>query len=394
MRTFRRSAFRADQRRPGYTLLELMISIVLLTTLMSAVWGLLSMYNSLLTAGQEQSQEQQLVRSVFQLLSEDLASVALPNGTIDRSSADDDTFFSIPQPLNTGHDSGAESTFADALLFEEPREIPSTLSFMGTSFAIRMTICRPQPPADSANLSEIDLLNALGGGSLATGDDSMDGRGPNVPEFQTIVYQAESISQLSSPTTLPAGLYRIQASAATLSALQSQRSTAEQNLTSENEVAVTRPTLEALLFPQNGELDVEFPHDGPLEGGPMVERMPEVVGCRFEYFDDGIWLTKWRSDRSGELPAAIRISLDVATLPDALFLEQSTVGPDVGADSLLERRLRPPFARPIAAPARTEASDGPQAMPSVEARTYRRIILLDSTRAVPSPETRLSGEPF
>ncbi len=42
-------------RHRGYTLIEMIISMVLVSALMSSVWGVMSMSNSLLTAGRAQT---------------------------------------------------------------------------------------------------------------------------------------------------------------------------------------------------------------------------------------------------------------------------------------------------------------------------------------------------
>ncbi|MEY2724739.1 MAG: hypothetical protein RLZZ458_606, partial [Planctomycetota bacterium] len=63
--------------RAGYTLIELLIAAVLTASLMTVIWGLLSMYNGWLTAGRAQSEERQLRRSLRVQLQEDLEAVAL-----------------------------------------------------------------------------------------------------------------------------------------------------------------------------------------------------------------------------------------------------------------------------------------------------------------------------
>jgi type II secretory pathway pseudopilin PulG len=73
----RDSAIRSTPDRSAYTLIELLIAAVLTATLMTVIWGLLSMYNAWLTAGRVQSEERQLRRSLMALLQDDLESVAL-----------------------------------------------------------------------------------------------------------------------------------------------------------------------------------------------------------------------------------------------------------------------------------------------------------------------------
>ncbi len=63
--------------RAAYTLMEMLISSVLIAALMSVIWGMLSMYNGYLTAGRQQSVERQLIRSVFSSLESDVRQVAV-----------------------------------------------------------------------------------------------------------------------------------------------------------------------------------------------------------------------------------------------------------------------------------------------------------------------------
>ena len=63
-------------RRSAYTLLELLIASILLAMLMAAVWNLMSMYSSFLIAGRSQAAEQQLSRSLMDLVATDLRATA------------------------------------------------------------------------------------------------------------------------------------------------------------------------------------------------------------------------------------------------------------------------------------------------------------------------------
>ena len=65
------------KHRGAYTLIEMLIASVLVAALMSVVWSMMSMYNGYLTAGQSQAVEQQLIRSVLDLLEDDLQSAAI-----------------------------------------------------------------------------------------------------------------------------------------------------------------------------------------------------------------------------------------------------------------------------------------------------------------------------
>jgi len=262
----------------GYTLVEMMIAMVLVATLMSVAWGIMSMYNSLLTAGQSQTTEQQLVRSLFQILSEDLSAVSLKS---------DEHSSPLPGSQTSGlvpaleFDADEFSPFADVSgIATVPYDGPARMTLTGTSAAIRVTVRRPAAQTMTTP-SDIDLLNELGGGSQSV-EGPQESRGVQVAEFQTVVYQLQPFGQTEGISSLPSGLYRLQTDAVELMELRSQRSTIEQSL-SIDDVSINRSTLESLLFPQNDALRDEQV-DAENSSAPSYELIPEVVGCRFQVF--------------------------------------------------------------------------------------------------------------
>ena len=62
----------------GFTLLEVLIAAVLLATLLVAIWGLYRMFASLYETGYVKTERAQLIRSLVQQLSEDLAATIQP----------------------------------------------------------------------------------------------------------------------------------------------------------------------------------------------------------------------------------------------------------------------------------------------------------------------------
>ena len=58
---------------------------------------------------------------------------------------------------------------------------------------------------------------------------------------------------------------------------------------------------------------------------PSSELIPEVVQCRFEYFDGAAWLADWRADRK-QPPRAVRISLRVISAAELEEMRTSRAG--------------------------------------------------------------------
>ena len=357
--------------RRGYTLAEMLIAMILVAALMSVVWGVMSMYNSLLTAGQSQTTEQQLVRSLFQIMSEDLSAVTLNAGE--------------PSSLQPGSGSvGDMSTLEfgledftglpDVSGIEPPGyDGPARITLRGTPTAIRLTMRRP-PQQAVRTPSNIDLLNELGGGSPQL-DAPQEGLAVHVAEFQTVVYQLQPFGQTEGISSLPSGLYRLQTDAVEFMDLRSQRSTMERSL-STDDVSIDRSTLESLLFPQNDPIR-DTRDDQENLSLPSYELIPEVVGCRFQYFDRQAWVEDWPDSRSETLPAAVRISLDVIT---ATELEE--LNPAISeSDGILEEELDRSFSPTDAAGAATRPVDS-DPWAGIVPRTFSRIILLDTTRSI------------
>ncbi len=268
-------------QRTAYTLIELLIAAVLVAALMTVVWGMMSMYNSYLTAGQGQAAEQQLVRSLFQLLMDDLQSVSLPRGA-----------------------SGIRRSVA---------VIPGQPELNGTRNVLRVTARRSEQRR------------------------SGDPRIPASDGFRTIVYQYHSpLAGTEGLAAMPAGLYRLEADSLGLQVLLSQQEEMSRERTDASDGSATisphlsRDTLESLLLPPVTGNSAAGDDDNPRSDRPRLERIPEVVSCRFQYFADGEWYAEWDSRLRQSLPAAVRIRLRLASPDDVAGLDQLTPGDDTG----------------------------------------------------------------
>ncbi|MEZ6129603.1 MAG: prepilin-type N-terminal cleavage/methylation domain-containing protein [Planctomycetaceae bacterium] len=353
--------------RGGYTLVEMIIAMVLVSALMSSVWTIMSLYNSLLTAGRDRTTEEQLVRSLFELMHDDLASVNVaepPPSMMEFGDTLNDTTSGTLSSDAATAEALPTSPFAEQS-FTEQRSRVGELFVSGTSTALRLRIRSFEPP-DVRPASDIDLLNELGGGSAMQQQDA-----GNVKEFQTVVYQIIPQDSGGPDETavagLVSGLYRIQADTLAMDALEASQSTAElQRQVSATEVS--RQNLLLLVQTENDSdttLDIDPQRDSNRLPQAQIESIPEVIDCRFEYFDGSRWVSSWTDDQLQGMPAAVRISLDVVSQKDlqrrnetyepaAAELTAATEAVSLGsADDL--------YSQPIAA------------------RRYSRTILLNAT---------------
>jgi prepilin-type N-terminal cleavage/methylation domain-containing protein len=376
--------------RSGYTLIEMIISMVLVSALMSSVWGIMSLYNSLLTAGRDRTTQEQLVRSVFQIIEEDLGGVSLrpsdtavAHDTLPRDTLTRDTLTVDAFPDPSTELPALTDLMATSAIEQPTAQHPAQLSLTGNATALRLSIRQFVPPA-AKQPSAIDLLNELGGGSAAQSTTLPEGVAADVPEFQTVIYQFESAATSSAGNALPSGLYRVQADSVQLQALLAERSTAEETM-AWDDVSIRRPTLEALLFPPEDALDDPLSQDAA--GGPAAtcDLIPEVVKCHFEYFDGQSWRSSWASDQASALPVAIQISIDVVSSADAGQLIEPSGNP--GQADPLQQKLSSPTDNNTQT---IELTTDPAVR--IPATRFTRLILLDTTRSPAAAASELESD--
>jgi len=353
--------------RSAYTLIEMLIAVSLVAVLMTAVWGLTSMYATLQTTGANATAEQQLVRSVFQLLQDDLANVSLPVSAIDTSTQDP---FAAFEPVDAGFGAaesdefvfGSVSTvFEIGDLIRNEHVGPANIEFRGTRDAVRITVAAAAPPARRSE-GETDQPDGTFRGQ--------DGRSPVVAEFQTIVYQFQ---KYGSGGDLSAGLYRIQADAAELQGLL--RGNAPSDGARRESIRLDSASIERLLFPSTNDRSSES-----KARQVSCDLIPDVTGGSFEFFDGDRWHREWNRDRTGTIPTAVRVTMDVVTAEelDILQTHLRTSGTDTRLQKYLQqawtRTERPQPASP----------ENALSMPQITPRQYRATILLNTTETVSS----------
>lgn len=394
--------FRRDDGRTGYTLIEMIIASVLVGALMAVAFSLLSMYSKFLTAGQSVASEQQLLRSVLQLVEADLQSVALPDGsarvTFQTGTMESMSASMMPELADAPGEIdpfGSMDSIQSASLTEEPsiladlagaatNAVPARIVLTGNSRVLRLSIQSHAP-----DMSAIDVSNA---GATTESDSpdplsimeetSVEGKTPKVPEFQSIIWQFQPLGMTGGTQQLQSGLYRVQADSLELqTALQQKETLLEPPAGSSDSLSVDQTTLETLLYVSdesqteeaNGSLD---PTTMP-ESRPSFDLIPEVVGCRFQYFDGTKWESSWNSDQKKELPVAIRIRLKLAT-PENLEKLARLTGSGDTEDSTLDEAIDAgqPKRDDAAASEVKGSNDSANPQETIPTRDVDRIIML------------------
>lgn len=364
----RDSAIRSTPDRSAYTLIELLIAAVLTATLMTVIWGLLSMYNAWLTAGRVQSEERQLRRSLMALLQDDLESVALLDSgrkvQFLESAADVIATDVEPVPEQSTEDPLAlamepELEAADLPAWLQSLGLPNQsrgvpeLSLTGTSTLLRLVVpaavaaepdygMSPEPvpaggPETPAGPSDSLLTESGTAAILAAGNESApESAGPPAtastpPLVRVIVWQFRPWGSASSPavsdpadpqSVLPdTGLTR-----------QVWDGTTLQQLVREQSSNSGQPGAELSVDFTAAEVPLVSP--APLD----EERIPEATAVQFEYFDGRRWQSSWNSSAQGGLPVAVRlrmwmVSTAAAERLSAQVQQSTSVGGVLAADA-------------------------------------------------------------
>jgi prepilin-type N-terminal cleavage/methylation domain-containing protein len=315
--------------RAGYTLIELLIASVLVATLMSAVWGLMSMYNTWLTAGQTETASQQLSRSLFELIRNDIMSVAASDPVIANHRGRSGRADGSISELFTDAEMSSEERPADLASSDEQRGtpgiiVPRTL-LRGTARWMQVVVIQPPESPDDINNTD---TSAESGGSDRTESPVTDMTwsderiAPDVAEFQTITYQFESpVGGSSSMESLPSGLHRFQSETLRFQTIMESLSTQDSEPQNSADQRVQRTSLELLSQPNTGRQGQSTANEATaLNSGShfLHETIREVDRCRFQYFDGQRWLAAWDSQLKNSLPAAIRIQIALTTEEERL----------------------------------------------------------------------------
>lgn len=369
-------------RRSGYTLIEMLIAVSLVAVLMTVVWGLMSMYTTLQTVGSEATAEQQLVRSVMQLIQDDLSRVPLSSSEEKARTTDPFAAFApvLPSPESSREPAGSTATiFEIADLIRNENSGPANIAIRGTSDAIRITVPQQSSWTSPTNQSE-GFVESVETATLP------DGLAPSVEEFQTIVVQIQHQHE-SELTALPTGLLRTQANAAQVDSVLSRQANPDGESMPQG-LRLSKTVIEELLFPPADDRQTS---EADNHTQATCDLIPDVVGLEFRYHDGNNWQRSWSSSRASQLPAAIEVTIDVITarqLMDLETLSQTSEQPD-----RLEHYLKQAFTRSEPERRRQPPADTPLESLTITPHRYTSIILLDTTKEVRSqPQTFDSGE--
>lgn len=374
----------AVHRRLGYTLLELILALVLMSTLLAAAWSLLGVFQNRLEQSQRQAEQWQLIRSLQQTLQADLNACFLPatlgeasdrglqqaapdlqitsNEVEDRDNdpdserlatvAEDDEPLATDDAISVALNDASAATGVSRLdpITGELWLVPDTLLF-GTSTGLIVDVVPPAKP---------------GSGVPPQGPPSLEQAA--VPEVQQRVIYTFADARSAMVSDRPRGLVRCRLSAREHLILR-QLGSGQQDL-----IGLLRPWLADPDSPNSppGEtgpggseevtrtnvgasadaasaplpLAANEPLESDLPSGPgpsmsleqSVDYVPEVASFSLRYFDGTAWRSNWDSRAEGRLPVAVELRFQLQSELPAATPDGVTPAIDApsGADSTAE----------------------------------------------------------
>ena len=291
--------------RRGFTLLEILIATALMTTLLWSLWALMDVYSDLFKKGQARTEQSQLVRSLSQLLTDDL-----------RSAIQDPA---VPPPKTSRTQMAARR-----------------FGMYGTSDYLRIDILQvpPFPIAPTPTSDEMQSSSLTGAPSLGEGEVRI----AQAPELRTVYYEftapkapdteegfavdAEPELESDQPDARP-GLTR----------RELDFETPDEEFEADSEFQSAIPDgFQIETFDDSMMEEERESFDEILEGEPDDSLMwaPEVVGLRFRYFDGRGWQSSWDSLQRKGLPVAVEVNMRISSFDDAETIHRAAAPEEVG----------------------------------------------------------------
>jgi prepilin-type N-terminal cleavage/methylation domain len=287
-------------RHYGFTLIEVLIVMALLIVIFAAIWGIIETFSKSFVRGEIRAERSQLVRSLSQLVTDDLGCA-------------------IQDPLHPARESNITTV--------------RRFGLSGTNTSMRIDVMQINPfrtgsmlPQSGVQAPELKtvyydfaMFSTNGGGLTRRELDFETPTGTQNTQTQS-PWAETSGNDLNGDFGDADALVAIDSDSPSLAdyssgtSLVDSASVANESYTAQQQASMMTP--EEIAIQQaarnfaNEQLQLEM-------------SAPEVVGCRFRYYDGSQWHDNWNSlDRKG-LPVAIEITLKLMPLVDARTLRES-----------------------------------------------------------------------
>jgi len=305
----RRSSPRTESNdRSGFTLLEVLLTVLLSMILLGGLWSLSNIYLRTFERGQDLVEQAQLLRAIQQQVSDDLQALAIRPKLTRRHSefmATEESGVSTEEfdpsdPMETSVTDFSPS-YPESNTESGITSLP-VYSLSGNETSMKLIILRDVYTTDENKEFEPEI--GLPG-------EMSKSRIPNwrVVQYQFVPRDEDEIPV--DPDEAPENIKGL-----------SRREIAWEDL-------IGSETFEDLLMPAEeiGEFDTtESLGDAGITTPPSVETeeerdalrgkeeridLQQIIACRFRYFDGTTWQSSWESTSSRELPVAVELVLQI-----------------------------------------------------------------------------------
>lgn len=301
----RRTPSNSRNLRAGFTLLEVLLTVMLSMVLLAGLWSLSNIYLRTFDRGQDLIEEAQLLRAIQQQVSDDLQALVvrpkIEGGHAEWSAEQEGAFVSSPGVLP-----GSEAV-VDAY-------VPLPTSFSGGSPGATLPVYSLSGSETSMKLIVMRDVFVTGKQDEAELDLNMPGESsePREPELRVVWYQFvprdedEFSTESTADEELITGLARREIAWEDLIG----------NETPDDLLMQTEETSDIETSELASEYELETPVETEeereaLKGKEERIDLPQIVSCRFRYFDGSMWRSSWESGSTRELPVALEVMLQI-----------------------------------------------------------------------------------
>ena len=335
----------SSQRRTAFTLVEIIISVVLISVLLVGLYSLLSIYRNAYEKSVLRTEESQLIRGLQQQLEADLRAAYLTMDRQDQQQQGRRQRIAPPVRIQSADSSDLQDEPSEMDQEIEPPtfdlidEITSSrwaadrIGLFGNSYGLVVDVLDQRPTASSSNtaisgtLNPVDSAELTSPGAITTNANSGMASGGMAaettmfsppPSLKRRMVYVFSEKLEAAKKGVPTGLIRWEWTDADLQRLQANQADTD---------------LFSILWEAKPDLFYE-----PTEGGSSdtpwtspntsiaapemldpaltlmtpelmqrLEHLPEVVYLRFRYFDGSQWQDRWDSQSVGMLPVAVEV---------------------------------------------------------------------------------------
>ena len=291
----------AGQQR-GFTLIETIIAMTLLSLLMAIVWTMFSVYTKLEAKGVAVAGESELVRAIDRQLRRDILHIV----AIDKQRS---------VPLDLGSDPMAT-------------EFPQNGYLVGSATELHFVVCTEPESADAE-----DPIRVISYQPRSMVADSEDQLGVDNDADFALATDGDVQSRMTDEDETPLGIDRHDRCWRKYWEQSTTASRLEDSLSNRGPIA-----LDADDFMQIGatSLDESTSRQGIIQRQDQTDPIPELRRLSFRYYDGQAWISQWDSSIQRRLPWAIEINFD-------LKMHQDPSSPETDKPTL-DRQVDQPLA--------------------------------------------------